>query len=222
MGSGNAVETLERKLVEHCSPAIAGLKPANMFSVRLKCAECSGDSACASLSFVAFLSALACCRVKLEGEGLRLGVLAFREKSVLLLVYRSVLLAKALGEPRAAAFLASLGYEAHDVPACVELLSRRVCRADRLSGEERTCAFPHEVGLFLGYPFEDVMGFIVNEGQGAVASGCWRVYSRERDAAECFCRYKECTRECEMRYEAGMAIEELASLGKLEAMRQAA
>jgi len=28
----------------------------------------------------------------------------------------------------------------------------------------RTLGFPHEIGVFLGYPLEDVMGFISNKG----------------------------------------------------------
>ena len=51
--------------------------------------------------------------------------------------------------------------------------------ASTLSG---SCAFPHEIGLFLGYPFEDVMGFIENKGENYLCSGCWKVYSCEQDA----------------------------------------
>lgn len=36
--------------------------------------------------------------------------------------------------------------------------------------------FPHEVGFFLGYPAEDVVGFIRNKGQNFKFCGRWKVY----------------------------------------------
>ena len=222
MGSDDAVTCFERKLLAHCSPAIAGLKPANMFTCHLKGARGHAGPKCASLGFLELSHALESCRARLAGQGVRIHVLAWRPSSVLLLVYRPQLLGRALAGPREAAFLAALGYEPDDIGACVERLARRVAASDQLAGAQRTCAFPHEVGLFLGYPYEDVVAFIENGGRGSVACGCWKVYSQERDAAECFCRYKECTRECARRYEQGAALEELAAAGRAAEERLAA
>ena len=36
--------------------------------------------------------------------------------------------------------------------------------------------FPHEMGLLLGYPPEDVEGFIRQSGRNALCSGYWKVY----------------------------------------------
>ena len=36
--------------------------------------------------------------------------------------------------------------------------------------------FPHEMGLLLGYPIEDVRGFIEHNGCGCLYSGYWKVY----------------------------------------------
>lgn len=36
--------------------------------------------------------------------------------------------------------------------------------------------FPHELGLLLGYPYEDVNGFILQQGRGYLYSGYWKVY----------------------------------------------
>lgn len=38
--------------------------------------------------------------------------------------------------------------------------------------------FPHEMGAFLGYPAEDVTGFIENDGKNFLYSGYWKVYDR--------------------------------------------
>lgn len=77
-------------------------------------------------------------------------------------------LAQALTEPEAAAFLESCGYPAARElePLLEELITR--CR----SGRE----FPHEIGIFLGYPLKDVRGFIENSAAClAVPRGLWRV-----------------------------------------------
>ena len=52
--------------------------------------------------------------------------------------------------------------------------------------------FPHEIGLFLGYPVEDVLGFIENAGQNCKCCGCWKVYCNECEAVRTFARYKKC------------------------------
>lgn len=38
--------------------------------------------------------------------------------------------------------------------------------------------FPHEMGVFLGYPAEDVWGFIRNAGKNFLYSGYWKVYDK--------------------------------------------
>ena len=40
--------------------------------------------------------------------------------------------------------------------------------------------FPHEMGLLLGYPVEDVTGFMVHGGKNSLYSGYWKVYARRR------------------------------------------
>ena len=36
--------------------------------------------------------------------------------------------------------------------------------------------FPHELGILLGYPIEDVEGFIENKGENYLYAGYWKVY----------------------------------------------
>ena len=36
--------------------------------------------------------------------------------------------------------------------------------------------FPHEIGIFLGYPLADVAGFIRNKGRNCKCIGTWKVY----------------------------------------------
>ena len=52
--------------------------------------------------------------------------------------------------------------------------------------------FPHEIGLFLGYPLGDVMGYIENAGRNSKCSGCWKVYCNECEAMKLFAKFDKC------------------------------
>ena len=108
-----------------------------------------------------------------------------QHKNALVMIYRRELLAQALGCDEACSLLAEFGYPLHDVDACLECLQGKFC-----SG------FPHEIGLFLDYPAEDVRGFIENRTAKKLSCPCcWKVYGDVRKAAEKFRQYKQA--ECE-------------------------
>ncbi len=102
--------------------------------------------------------------------------------NALVMIYRKELLAKSLGCEKACSLLAEYGYPFHDVDACLECLREKFCTG-----------FPHEIGLFLDYPPEDVRGFL--ENKQAKCSGCWKVYGDVNKALETFAQYKQA--ECE-------------------------
>ena len=84
---------------------------------------------------------------------------------------------------------------------CVAALVRRM----RSSAE-----FPHEVGLFLSYPPEDVKGFIENRAANAKCTGVWKVYGDERQARQTFAKYKKCTQVYCERWQSGSGLDKLA------------
>ena len=57
---------------------------------------------------------------------------------------------------------------------------------------EHNHEFPHEIGLFLGYPLGDVIGFVENSGRNCICSGCWKVYQNAAEAIRTFQRFKKC------------------------------
>ena len=69
--------------------------------------------------------------------------------------------------------------------------------------------FPHEVGVFLGYPPEDVDGFIGNRACGHKCVGCWKVYGEEEAARKTFAKYQKCTRVYCEQWARGASIERL-------------
>ena len=127
-------------------------------------------------------------------------------------MYRPRLLTRAIQQEKVAAFLVAEGYDPTSLSACIEKLHKRICGTDLQSQLTGRCSFPHEIGFFLGYPYEDVVGFIDNEGRNFLCSGCWKVYAKERDAQTCFCCYKNCTTMYQQLFDEGVSIECLASV----------
>ena len=56
-----------------------------------------------------------------------------------------------------------------------------------MSGE-----FPHEIGVFLGYPLGDVCGFL-RDPDGCILCGEWKVYENAGEAAKTFERFRRCS-----------------------------
>jgi len=69
--------------------------------------------------------------------------------------------------------------------------------------------FPHEIGLFLGYPVEDVRGFIEQRGKDCKLSGYWKVYGDEQAARRLFHQFDRCRDTARGYIERGMTILEL-------------
>lgn len=75
------------------------------------------------------------------------------------------------------------GYENPTAKQAVAMLRKRFATDD---------GFPHEIGLFLGYPLGDVMGYIENAGRNSKCSGCWKVYCNECEAMKLFAKFDKC------------------------------
>ena len=69
--------------------------------------------------------------------------------------------------------------------------------------------FPHEIGLFLGYPIEDVRGFIEQGGKDCKLSGYWKVYGDVQAARRLFRQFDRCRDTARGYVERGMTILEL-------------
>lgn len=50
-------------------------------------------------------------------------------------------------------------------------------------------SFPHEIGVLLGYPAEDVRGFIENGGKNFLYSGYWKVYADKEEKINLFHKF---------------------------------
>ena len=72
--------------------------------------------------------------------------------------------------------------------------------------------FPHELGVLLEYPVEDVKGFIANQGRNSLMTRYWKVYHNKPEAERIFRIYDEAKEQ------ALWEIVQGASLGKVAAL----
>ena len=106
-----------------------------------------------------------------------------------------------LEDAEAVRLLEEAGYPCHSAGQCVACLIRRLRESEE---------FPHEIGLFLSYPPEDVRGFIENKACRFKCAGLWKVYGDEERAKELFRQYKRCTDRCCALWRAGSGLAQLA------------
>lgn len=126
------------------------------------------------------------------------------EGPCLIYVYRPNALECDLADRRSRGLLLRYGYTPGDTNRCIVHLIRRL----QSDGE-----FPHEIGLFLSYPPEDVLGFILNRACNHKCIGCWKVYGDEQTAQKIFWKYKKCSKIYSLQWEQGKSIEQLTVTG---------
>jgi hypothetical protein len=124
-----------------------------------------GEAACAELGL--------CVQVVCQGP-----------KGKLLLIYNKRVLSRHIEKRVHADFLAARGYPSGvGSEACVRYLSERF----RIFKEKgRDGRFPHEVGVFLGYPLADVISFIHNKAASCPCVGYWKAWTKPEKARRSF------------------------------------
>ena len=174
-------------LVRCCAPSMACLKTGSMFN-------------CAFESRRQMTDELRRLNQRLGRKGLRILPLRWREGRALLYLYRPKLLERDLSDLWAKALLSECGYTPENTGACLTRLIARL-----RTGED----FPHEIGLFLGYPPADVDGFMHRKEECKLC-GLWKVYDDVESAIRQFARCRHCTKvylDCLTR---GFPLEKLA------------
>ena len=178
----------EYLLINHCSPTLAGIKTGNLFT-------------CTYTNKEELFSCIRQFNKVLVPKGLRLLPLRFHKGKVLIYLYRPDQLKGDLDNAMAAELLKQCGYNIKNSDSCVVQL------INKLQTEED---FPHEIGLFLGYPPEDVNGFMNSSRNGCKYIGVWKVYGDVDKAKNIFKLYDRYTELYSMRWSMGHRLEQLA------------
>ena len=162
---------LDKKLAFNSAPALLGIKCASLLSLGAQWFEVSEYAR----QF----------NERVKSRGLKIRLLCECRNRVLLFVYNERLLKARLSDKRAQKLLCECGYDKSlTLEGHLDRLSKRIsCGGD----------FPHEIGIFLGYPLEDVTGFISNKGHNCKCTGTWKVYGDASSAKKAFSKFNKCS-----------------------------
>ena len=158
-------------IVENCSPTLAGIKTGNIFTIDRSLLSDIKDE----------LRELNQC---FTGKGLRAIPLKITDKNVIIYLYRPDRLKADLSSNEAREILKEKGYNCDSIENDIVRLINRI---------HNNVSFPHEIGLFLGYPPVDVKGFMEDTRKGVKCVGYWKVYGDKEKAEKTFSRFRKCT-----------------------------
>lgn len=187
----------ETQLALQCAPLIAGLKISNLLIVQNKKSEEIEEI--------------------LRETGISYFLLMETKKKTTLLLYKEYRLKDALSIDSVVAFFRKLGYEDFEL---AHLLAQFQKRYENyiMTGTN----FPHEMGLLLGYPVEDVNGFIDNEGKNFLHSGYWKVYKDLPEKIHLFQRFDRAKKNVIQMIFNGRCIREVITTYREQELQQRA
>lgn len=153
----------EEALANHCAPVLFGKKPAALFPEHCFPKDCPWKL--------------------LYDQGFRTVRLSGSNRFPLILIYHPELLEASLADEAITNTLKEIGYPIQkNWRSLLGFLHKRF---------RESPTFPHEVGFFLGYPPEDVLGFMRCPKSGKLC-GAWKVYGDEDQATRRFAEYDRC------------------------------
>jgi hypothetical protein len=164
-------EETERIIINHCGPVLFGGKPSALFIVRTE--KCYFFLMNLINQIDASVSAM---------------IMRNTQNGLLVFFYKIDVLNGVITEPDMQKTLHSFGY-----PVFNALQSYLGILKNHFTEDQE---FPHEIGFFLGYPADDVLGFIRQKGKNYKYRGLWKVYGDVNRAIDLFQHYENCRESC--------------------------
>lgn len=155
---------LETQVALQCAPLLAGVKVSNLLNVGADKKEEAERL--------------------FEQTPVSFHILYEQDGRISALLYRKEPLETYLERLEVRCLLDELGYRGMRLEA---ILSRVADRYQRHMEGRR--GFPHEIGLLLEYPVDDVRCFIEKEGRDFLCAGYWKVYGNMAKALQMFSAY---------------------------------
>lgn len=159
------LKNIEIQLALQCAPLITGLKASNLLIVSAENEK----------------------RVrKIIGKsGISYYKMLQTEKKVTFLLFRRKQLEEFLCRKEIRRFFQQEGYTVFRFGQILRTFQMRYVTYMKERGD-----FPHEMGLLLGYPLEDVRGFMENEGKYFLYAGYWKVYENMAEKLKLFRKFE--------------------------------
>nr|WP_298052282.1 DUF3793 family protein [uncultured Lachnoanaerobaculum sp.] len=143
--------------------------------------------------------------MKLHNTNISLIILCTCKKRHLVMVYRAKELEEHLRSKEVSDYLREFGYRRDD------FISNLIRLHQRMNGfYNKMKEFPHEVGVFLGYPICDIKGFLENKGERYLHSGYWKIYGNLEETRKKFLSYDEARETAIDEFLSGRELESIA------------
>lgn len=177
---------LKNQLALQCAPLFMGLKSSNLLTLRSHGAAEVGEL--------------------FRGTDIKVQVICRAPQQTVLLLFREAELLAYLNTPVVKTAMARFGYR----ELALDVIFEKLC-INYESYMRNRGNFPHELGLLLGYPVEDVLGFVENCGQNYLYCGYWKVYGNVAKAKEIFSQYLKAKEQMVRMVSSGVEITALLS-----------
>lgn len=160
---------IDQLLIKYASPTLGGIKTGNLFKI---CNDNKFDLHEEIKNYNLLLNYL----------NLYLVIVYSCDRYSLIYIYRLEMLLNDLKNEEVCCFLKSYGYDFTSIEDYITHLKYRF---------ELLKSTPHEIGVFLGYPLNDVKCFIQFKGKNFKISGCWKVYDNVNYCSKKFDSFKK-------------------------------
>lgn len=164
MRNYRTIKELNLQIAAQCAPLMAGIKISNILITHV-----SNKNDVYEI---------------FKGTKIQIKCLYVAKEKITFYLYREDKLYEYLQKEKVRQLMLKFGYKNLKLSNMLRILSRKFT----LYMNHKT-EFPHELGIFLGYPIEDVKGFIVNKGRNSLFTGYWKVYTNLGEALVTFEKY---------------------------------
>ena len=169
--------SFETQFALQCSPFITGLKIANLFSISIVQHS--------KLEYILTVS------------GYSFKQLYCTKNKIIYFLYHAKKLKEYFKMDIVRKILYQLGYPYNTHKDINKMFA--IFKEKYVGYMEGKCKFPHEMGIFLGYPVEDVIGYLKNNGKNSICVGYWKVYKDKEEKQKLFKEF-ECAKNNVIRY----------------------
>lgn len=180
--------SFDETLIRCSAPSLCGIKPASLFSLRRECLAEGWEKL-----------------RRWRGDFMKAGRYLVPVKKdggrFLMFVFDRSLLEKIICGEENSSYLGKKGYPlGNGLDGILSELLHRLAFSP---------SFPHEIGLFLGYPLCDVVGF-EKDRFACKFSGLWKVYGNLREAERKMKMYRLCSESCMRMLWSGLSVPAVA------------
>lgn len=175
----------EKMLAIHCAPVLKKKKVANMFHIERN-------------KFMNINDLVISYNQKLNKKGLFIRLFQSQCPRITIYVYCYDWLKSLLTQYEIRRFLIHYEYPIKNIDETLQYLDQRLTFYHE---------YPHEIGIFLGYPLCDVKGFINHSP--CLCYGYWKVYDNEENTKHLFHLYDLCQQEVLSAMHCGQCIEQI-------------